>query len=153
MTASETSASSSVSSSAPSDANHISAPANLIPAPVAIAPAPSTTRADVPTPSPSATTAAQSADRTVVLFPPGTTFIDEADFFARCAKASCEKFGVSTIVRNRDKPSIVACCTRRQTEVRCSYAVRAVPQATGWVLQFDKCSWTHTHDPGKQKAT
>ncbi|BGO97984.1 hypothetical protein NBRC10513v2_001984 [Rhodotorula toruloides] len=153
VTGTKPSASPTVSSAAVTDTNPIPAPANLVPAPAAIFPAPLETPADIVTPPLSTMTAEQLAARTVVRFPPGTTFSDDADFFTRCAKLPCEKFGVATQVRYRTKTGIAAYCGRRQTESKCGYAVRAVPQATGWVLQSDKCSWTHTHESGTQTVT
>lgn len=98
-------------------------------------------------------TPAQIASRTIVLFSPGTSFEDEADFFAKCAQASCEKFGISTNVRNREKTYIVACCARRLAEVKCGYTVRAESLGDRWVLQHSKCTWTHNHDAGTQKES
>ncbi|BGP54133.1 hypothetical protein JCM8202v2_001707 [Rhodotorula sphaerocarpa] len=118
----------------------VPAPALKLPAPTALPPAP------VP-PAPATVPASPSpaAARTAVLFKREARFASAADFTAKTTARSNQIYEVSCHAYNHGT-------TRSTVRIRCPYKLCAQARDGSWILDWERCAWTHNHERGSKEA-
>ncbi|GAA6034253.1 hypothetical protein JCM8097_003808 [Rhodosporidiobolus ruineniae] len=101
--------------------------------------------------SEASTSIAEGADpkRRTVLFPKDEEkdFASSSAFFSSCRKRLRHVYGLSTQIYQEKPTTATARCSRRSTEEKCKFTVRAALVEGRWVVRREKCIWAHSHDP------